>query len=1014
MTKKTIPALAMLLGSAFMLTAALHTVMPDARPSANNTLRSETRRDTNIAIPLFNRLSSPAKTPSVPVFTDGLPVIYGSLVYADWMDNYDPCGYYAFQPESRIKIQEIAVHPNLSINGGGAYSDRRLHYHLWEMYSDESSETGITFNNWWCVVNTDNWSFVNTSNFGEYQDNISYDMTYDPNSGNLYSIQWGPYESDYCDLARIDKTTGSDERIAKLPLMVCLACDNFGNLYSVGNDGNTYYINPADGSTVVLGPCGIIPKYVQSATVDPETNVIYWAADTESGAALYTIDTHSGRAVKVADMPGGEEFTALFVEAPRKGLDAPAALSDVRISYEGGKSIFTCTAPSKAFEGTSLSGNVDVKVWIDGNLAGQKNVAPGAQVRIESAVSAGEHSLVASATNAKGEGPQTVRAQYTGLDVPGPATNVTLSLSGLQANLSWEAPAAGMHGGQIVPSEVVYTVKRFPGGETVAENTSSLSFSETLPQGTATYYYTVTGFNSLGEGATAMSNSAFMGESFTVPYRQDFEDDASLDGFTILNSEAERGWFRWHNTAQNFKAMAHKFTKNDAADSWLILPSIEFDKNKEYKLRFNARVFSSEDPEKFEVTIGAGANASNQTRRLLSAQTIKNEKNKLYEIPFTVEASGTWNIAFHCVSPMMSYYLIIDDIEVLDASEAPIILREPMPVTNADCTVRTDGCTADISWTAPTLDVEGSPLKAENISYRILLNDGTVIADGINTTSYTDTRFASASSQRMAYYQIHAINGEHLSAPALTDMVLVGPDYPVPFEETFAGMSFDKNPWVLSTVKGDPVASWAIGSYAYGVNATPVGDDEGMVFFRASQLMSGYEGRITSAKMNLSNSEYADVSFWVYVPGGETRERLSLEITANDHVYIPLHEVDLTGEEGWRQISVRVPAQYCRRQTSIAFHGTARGGTRDICVDQISVTRKEGSGVDSLCDLGLEVSCENGILNVRNGSADDAAVFTPSGMPVCVCPAGENRRAVAPRGILIISCGGKSFKIAAD
>lgn len=960
--------------------------------------------------PMPNEMQA-LRTPATPTFTTGLPVIYGSLVYANWIDEISDWGYYAFQPESNIRIQEIALHPNLSINGGGAYSDRRLHYHLWEMYSDEGSETGITFNNYWCVVNTDNWSFVKTVDFGDYQDNISYDMTYDPNSGTLYSIQWGPYETDCCDLAKIDLTEGTDTRIGKLPLMVCLACDNFGNLYSVGNDGNTYYLDAETGASVLLGPSGIVPIYIQSATVDPETNVIYWAATTEMDAALFTIDTHSGRATKVADMPDGEEFTGLFIEAPRKGLDAPGALVDVVLSYQDGKSILSCKAPSKAFDGTSLAGNVDVKMWVDGSPVGQKSVAPGADVRIESPVAAGNHAVVVSASNAKGEGPQTVRAQYTGADVPGPARNIVLSLDGLQASLSWEAPAEGLNGGQIVPSEVEYTIRRYPGGETVAQNYRQLNFSETLPQGTATYYYTVTCFNNLGEGATAMSNSAFMGQSFTVPYRQDFEEENSLEGYAIFNSEEERGWFRWYNTAQNFKAMAHKFTRDDASDSWLILPSIEFDRNREYKLRFNARVFSADDPEKFEVTIGAGATATDQTRRILSAQTIKNDKNKLYEIPFTVDASGTWNIGIHCLSPRMSYYLIIDDIEVLDAADSPIILREPNPVGDADCVVRGDGRNVDVSWTAPALDIEGSPLKAENLSYRVLANDGTLLADNLKATSFSDTRYAGATNQRMVYYQIHALNGDKVSDPALTDMVLVGPDYPVPFEETFSMTQFDKNPWVLSTVKGDPVASWGIGSAAVGVNATPVGDDGGMVFFRVSELLSGYEGRITSAKMDLSNSEYADVSFWVYVPGGETRERLSFEITANDHVYIPLAEVDLAGDEGWRQVSVRIPGEYCKAQSSVAFHGTARGGRQDICVDQILVTRKAGSGIATLAESGLKATLRNGVLTVENGSDSDAEVLTDGGLRILSCPAGERRRTLVPRGVLIVRCGEKSWKL---
>ncbi|MDE7402310.1 MAG: choice-of-anchor J domain-containing protein [Muribaculaceae bacterium] len=1004
--------LALVAGAAGSISlAAVHTTMPGVKSSAVEQKASTSARLAQkqpADIKPFSPVSTPLKV-TEPTFTPGLPVIYGSLVSAEWIEDYSQYGYYAFQPESKIKVQEIATHPNLLINGGGAYSDCRLHYHLWEMYADDSSETGITFNNYWCVVNTDNWSFVNTHNFSDYQDNITYDMTYDPTTGNLYAIQWGPYESDFCDFASIDKMQGTDSRIAKIPLMICLACDNFGNLYSVGYDGYVYYLDKTDGNIVKIGNTGLKPKYIQSATVDPETNVIYWAYNSETESALYTIDTHTGKANKVADMPGFEEFTALFVEAPRRGLDAPGALQNLKVAYESGKSVVTCNAPTKAFDGSALSGSVDVKLWVDGVLAVTKSVAPGAEVTLEAEVASGNHTLVVSASNAMGEGPQAVRSQYTGTDKPGPVGDLTLSLQGLEATLNWSAPTTGLNGGQVNPDEVEYLVRRYPGGDTIAEKYKELTIKETLPQGTATYYYTVTGYNEMGEGATAMSNSVFMGQAFTVPYTQDFEPDESLDGFTILNNEEERGWFRWHNTAQNFKAMAHKFTKADAADSWLILPSIEFSKNKEYKLKFNARVFSEEDPEKFEVTIGAGANVNTQTRKLLTSQTIKNEKNKTYEVPFTVDADGTWNIAFHCVSPMMSYYLIIDDIEVLDAATAPVTLQQPKPVTEADCSIYSNGNTVLVKWNAPTEDVDGTPLKAENLSYKVLASDGTVLADGLKECAFTDKRYSGTSSQRMVYYQIHAVNGDKESEPALTDMLLVGPDYSVPFEETFANTQFDKNPWVLSTVKGDPLASWGIAASASGVEATPVGNDGGMVYFAASKLPSGYEGRITSAKMNLSGAESAEVSFWVYLPGGEMRDRLILEITANDHVYIPLMEVDFNGEAGWKQFKVEVPKQYCKSQSSIAFHGVARNGTKDICVDQILVTKKAGAGVETL-PIGLRVTTDKGMVTVTNESAEVAMIMNTAGTIYAICKPSETKRMLLPKGVIIVTCGGKSEK----
>ena len=205
-------------------------------------------------------LRSPEKIQE-PTFTPGLPVIYACCVssYGDWFiqGNAEQIGYYAIQPESNIRIQPICIHPNLFINGGGAFANSRLYYHIWEMYADDGSETGITFNNYFCAVNTDNWSMVTTENFKELDSNIAYDMTVDPVTGNLYAVQWGPYDDGSAELATVNKTTGEANVIAKIPVFVCLAADNFGRLFGVDAKGDTYYINKEDGSQTLLGPSGI-------------------------------------------------------------------------------------------------------------------------------------------------------------------------------------------------------------------------------------------------------------------------------------------------------------------------------------------------------------------------------------------------------------------------------------------------------------------------------------------------------------------------------------------------------------------------------------------------------------------------------------------------------------------------------------------------------------------------------------------------------------------------------------
>lgn len=599
-----------------------------------------------------------------------LPTLYGSVIYSDDWENIQGWsklyGYYSFQPTSNPTLSKVMLDPNLYVNGGGCYSDRKIHYHIWEMYADEDSDTGITFNDFYCVVNTDRWEYeqdpIRNSVTDAY---VTYDMTYDPTTGNIYALNWGPYEDTYCNLAVVNPDSGESSDVGRLNAMCVLAANNFGQLFSVDYDGTVYYLDKQTGEAIPLGNSGVKPKYMQSATVDPETNTIYWTATLANGdGILYTIDTTTGALTQIARMPGNAEVTGLFIEADRKGLDAPAPLSDFIVNYTDGKSRVSFTIPSKGFDGSALSGTINAYVYVDGKQVVAKSGQPGENVTAEFDVTDGQHTIVAYAANAAGEGVKTYRRQVTGKDVPAAPTNVRLSIAGGRATLTWEDPKQGLNGGAFDPEDLTYTIVRYPGAQTVAMAYRGNTFSEKLPEGTATYYYDVTAYCDGEEGGTATSNTEFVGTAYTVPYTLDFEADDSMKDVTIIVNEEGRGWYRWENKPLDFKAAASKFNMNTQSDHWMILPAIQLEGGKKYTLSFRERVFSNEDPEKFEVTIGTDPMVAAQTKTLLNVVTVKNEEWLDYNLPITITESGLYNIAFHCVSPAYAYYLIIDDITV--------------------------------------------------------------------------------------------------------------------------------------------------------------------------------------------------------------------------------------------------------------------------------------------------------------------------------------------------------------
>lgn len=604
------------------------------------------------------------------------PTFYGSVIFNDnWYDasgaGSAKYGFYSFSPSSEIKLSPVIIHDNLNINGGGCYSDRKIHYHIWEMYADDNSATGITFHNYFCKVNTDTWNMDVVVDYSELQDNIAYDMTYDPVGKKIYAVQWGPFENEFAYFAEVDGDTGETVNISKVECMSALACDNFGRIFGIRtSDGMTCFLDQRSGEVIEIGLSGVTPKYAQSATVDPATNIIYWAAQHADGSSdLRIVNTITGATEKVGDFEGYAEVTCLFVEDECGTSGAPGELTDVVLTTFGSKSIISAKLPAKAFNGDAIEGDMTFEWYIDGKPAGAAVAAPGAAVSLEADATPGRHVVTALARSSEGEGPKTIREQWCGPDVPAAVSNLEFKLTDGKASLTWDAPTTGLRGGSIDPEDTKYTVLRYPGEEIVAMGITQNSFTEKLPSATATYYYTVTATNSEGEGGTATSNTIYTGSSHALPYFQDFESEESVDDFTIINSEEGRGWFRWHNTAQDFKAMACRFNLLDASDHWLMLPPLPFADGPEYKLTYKVKVFDTDSPEKYEITIGRDATVESQTTVIQPARTIKNGDWLTVEVPFKVNGDGLHNIAFHCVSPVKSaYYLIVDDISVSQTS----------------------------------------------------------------------------------------------------------------------------------------------------------------------------------------------------------------------------------------------------------------------------------------------------------------------------------------------------------
>lgn len=634
------------------------------------------------------------------------PLIYGMMLYSDAWYNLDedasfPYGCYEIQ-KGRTKPRAMFTHPNLMINGGGCYTDRQVHVRMYELLGEAPY-----LNNYYQVINTDDWVYVQDPILTNEQASVANDMTYDPISKKIYAAVWGNFDGGNTKLATINPTSGVPTEIATIPDMACLVANNFGELYGVELlTGMTYQFNKTTGEATPIGYTGLTPKYMQSACIDPETNVIYWLATLEDETSgIYTINTSTGKADLYYDLPDNDEFTCAFIEAATKGLNAPAALADFSVNATAGGSKVKFTAPSKAFDG-SAAGQLTVKVYADGREVYSKEVANGASDEFTVELGDGYHSVIGYAQNSVGEGPKSAVYHFTGNDAPAAPSNIHLDVVNNVATLTWDAPEYGLHGGTIEADKLSYNIVRYPGAEEVATEYKGNSFTETLPDVMANYYYKVTSVIGENIGGSGNSNSWFAGAAFTVPYTETFDTPESFNGFTCLDGDGdEESW-----TYSDFwKAAWSKYNKYEQSDNWLITPPIMFDANSTYQLSFLAKAFDEEYAERFEVLIGKAPTMEAMTQVIVPATITNDEKYQRYSGSFTTDASGILYIGFHAISPANSYRLLVDDIEVKLTNASGV----PAAVSDLTATPAADGSNSvALTFTAPSKTQDGSILSS--------------------------------------------------------------------------------------------------------------------------------------------------------------------------------------------------------------------------------------------------------------------------------------------------------------
>ncbi len=597
-------------------------------------------------------------------------------------------GLFSFTAE-KPGFTPVKLEKGLKALGGGTLADHKF----FSINADDPQNRRLY------VYDADTWDLLSDSPV----ENPAVDLAYDPISKKVYGCFT---QGQTVMLGTIDEK-GRQTTIADMDLLPsALFCNREGQLMIIAQDGILYKLDKNTAKTEKVGETGIMPFFVQSAAVDPNTDKCYWASMTQNGSGLQEVDLSTGKAKQIYAFEYLEEIVGLFIPTVAKST-APAKVDDMILQFVNGslsgKVIFNM--PSKTKGGTAISGKLTYKLMVNDKVYEGSAVA-GSQVAINMMLNEGRKKLVVVTANASGEeSDRSVKVMWAGQDAPATVTGVKLQKETPErVRLSWNASTEGKHKGYVDPSTVAYKIVRYPDQVTLYENFKETTFTDHLaPTELTKYWYAIIPTANGKQGEETVSNKVIMGPSYETPYKESFATQESFEKYTV--EDGNKDGITW-----DYNIYGHyvEYSGIKKGNDWLISPPVKLEKRGFYKLSFNVRCLSA-NVHQLSVFAGSLPDTESMKQQLVPPTEFKTDfMDKLVEQKFMVDNDGDRYFGFHTTgelgAPVCLSQICVERISSVDA---------PASVSDLKLVAGEKGAQkVSISFKAPTKTIGGSQLTA--------------------------------------------------------------------------------------------------------------------------------------------------------------------------------------------------------------------------------------------------------------------------------------------------------------
>jgi hypothetical protein len=609
-----------------------------------------------------------AAVAAVPAVASEEPVtLYGFMTYSQ---SGHSNGIHSLKAEDGAQPELFMADGDMLSNGGAVYADGKCYVLSYMDFFGSMM--------WWYQVydlDTEEMTMVSDAAWGVKDAGSA--MTYDPSTGNVYSICIDAADNDKFTLSTMDLLDGTKTPVAGIDERMCaMAATASGVLYGIGMDGNLYTIDKFTAGRTLVGPTGVKPESNQSAVVDWKTGVMYWSAYTADGGALYTVDTGTGQATLLSTYDDKQQLVGLFIRQTAVADGAPSSVDGFSVEFDKATTAGTAafTMPTLDINGETLANELSYGVRLDEETLAEGIAQPGDRVE-EGIVSprTGNCRFTVYVSNATGEGkPESINV-WVGPDTPLKVEDLSLAEDGGDLSLSWKLPARGVNGGYVDPELTRYRIVRGPYEDMTVEDFEGTEFREAYDSGGVNpHMYTVTPVYDGRTGETALSNTVITGRYCEPPFSEDLTDPFRSLVFTAVDSnQDECTWlYDWDE-----KAMKCEWPISPSSDDWLISAPILFQADKTYvvslgirsegKWNYDDEVYEDVYAGTLSMFLGDKAETDAMTEEIIKPYDVeKTEWHSLSSDRFSVPATGVYHIGLHHSGTRSIYYTYLRSLDI--------------------------------------------------------------------------------------------------------------------------------------------------------------------------------------------------------------------------------------------------------------------------------------------------------------------------------------------------------------